>query len=76
MREPLKNYQVDLDDVWHVIQHDLTPLKEQIEQGVGFYSFKVVRCLAIPQKRKRSKLLTFFFLQAIKILLTHKTIKR
>lgn len=32
MREPLKNYQVDLDDVWHVIQHDLTPLKEQIEE--------------------------------------------
>ena len=25
-------YQVDLDDVWHVIQHDLTPLKEQIEE--------------------------------------------
>ena len=29
--------------------------------GVDFYSFKIVRCLAIPQKRRRSKLSTFSF---------------
>ena len=29
--------------------------------GVDFYWFKYIRCLPIPEQRKRSKLSTFYF---------------